>query len=1266
MRKSALSVAVSLSLFSGISGPLLIASAQSTPQLVSPQGAFAGLASSSESESNNRSVVQLQLVTGDAVTFNRATKTFNFVAATGREDVSYFSKQTADGTYVIPLDAVSLVATGTLDEDFFNLELLSNFGLSDAATGDLPVIVKQNKNSISSTLNTVANGKIKQLDTISAIALTASSDGSFWDRVVVADANGRLVLAPGIDQIWLDRPVQRDPQEQAGKCADKVVADLRKQINAVDLPYTGAGVRVAVVDTGVLPSHKDLNARIFEMKDFTSSAATGLGIDDNGHGTHVAGIIAGSGELSGGKYRGLATDAELFSAKVLDSDGYGNQSDIILGAQWAVDSGAQVLNLSLGGGPSDGNSALDLAFNEIAENSDALIVVAAGNAGPTSYTVGNPGTADSVLTVGASDGTENVASFSSRGPRLSNNAVKPDLVAPGVGIVSARVPGTVTGDFTNHSTDGPIDDNYTALSGTSMATPVVAGASALLLEARPDLKGVELKNLLASTTDEIAGTSVFDQGLGELNLGRALTQEVSVNVANFSFPYDDWPRETTDQQTEVTYRNDSSETVTLNLDLETIDSDLDDPKAVNSADVLSLSTPNLTLAPGESESVQVHAHTPQDKFETIALARLVATDASSKVHLTTVLSANYQTQTQSFGAHIVNAPAGMDASQFTFMITSTDPDFGIQYFIPEAPDETVSLPKGNYSVTGMFEYVIDDSYAYAVLATREITIIEKDIDLAFDYNRLTTVGASVSGDDRTAPYSAYGVQNYFNTPDGEVSGTISVGSYEPINVITAPEESVVFETGILLTDVSEFVGQGETRVLATAGSVNGEGLHQEVSTTALAKRQFDLSPGFVNFWQDNDLAAYISLDAVGPVGMYPSFVLNYDAETTFVTNQAEGLEWFATIELDAPFDDGDLNDSDDPTDGDDTDSEASVGPKATNLSTLQSVHLNQSLQTQDASGETDILRIGDPVGGICADNEYMLYAPETSEFLTWPALCLDGGKTQLDIFDDNVAIATKIIGENGEIEEVEAGLGYFILDGAQQLSITHQVTMPDYLPIFKSASANYEIDLSDVKQPVVESDDLMIVPLQIPGVNFLQDLSSADTNEVNWSLSGTGFTAQSVELGLSQDDGANWLPVAAVIPGEGKLYEGTLDLGALKVSNVAKASFSARVEAKLDNLGGSQTFSFVSLASASANPVKTNPQEPTPQPSQSTDGSGDGSGDGNSNSGTKNNGSADADGPKQSNSSLAVTGFDLALLVGLAGALLAVGFLIRKGIFLRN
>lgn len=1255
MRKSALSVAVSLSLLSGIAGPALFAGAQPIAQLASPSSGLAGLTSSTKSKSNNRSVVQLQLVTGDAVTFNRATKTFDFVAAKGREDVSYFSKQTADGIFVIPLDAVSLVATGALDEDFFNLELLSDFGLSDATSGDLPVIIKQSKASISSILNSVANGKIKKLDTISAIALTTSSDGSFWDRVVVTDASGRLVLSPGIDQIWLDRPVQRDPQEQAAKNADKVVADLRKQINAADLPYTGDGVRVAVVDTGVLPSHKDLNARIFQMKDFTSSDATGLGVDDNGHGTHVAGIIAGSGELSGGKYRGLATDAELFSAKVLDADGFGNQSDIILGAQWAIDSGAQVVNLSLGGGPSDGNSALDLAFNEIADNSDALIVVAAGNAGPAPYTVGNPGAADSVLTVGASDGTEHVASFSSRGPRLTNNAVKPDLVAPGVGIVSARVPGTVTGDFTNHSTDGPIDENYTALSGTSMATPVVAGASALLLEAKPDLSGVELKNLLASTADVISGTSVFDQGLGELNVGRALNQEVSVNVANFSFPYDAWPRETADQQTEVSYRNDSSETVTLNLDFETMDSDLDDPKAVPAGEVLALSEQSLTLAPGESKSVQVSAHTPQDKFETIALARLVATDASSDVHLSTVISANYQTQTQSFGAHVVNAPAGLQEGQLTLMITSTGSNVGIQYFIPESPDDTISLPKGTYSVAGMFEYIVDDNYAYAVLATREITVTEKDIDLAFDFNRLTTAGASVAGDDRTSEYSAYGVKNYFKTPDSEFIGAISVGSDEPIDIITAPEEPVVFETGVLLTDVSEFTGQGETRVLATAGSVNGEGLNQEVAITSLAKRKFELSPSFVNFWQDNDLAAYISLDAIVPVGNYPSFTLNYDVETTFVTNQAEDLGWFATIELDAPFDDGDPDDSDIP-----------VGAKAANLGTLQTVYLTQSLPTQEATSQTEMLRIGDPVGGICGDHEYMIYVPETSEFLTWPALCLDGGKTQLDIFDDNVAIATTINGEYGEIEEVEAGLGYFILDGAQQLSITHQITMPDYLPIFKSASANYDINLSEVTGSVTGADDFVLVPVQIPGVSFSQDLSSADTNKVSWSLSGSGFSAQSVELGLSQDDGANWTPLASVIPEGVKTYEGAVDLGVLQVANVAKASFSAKVQAKLDNLGGIQSFSFVSLSSADANPVKTEPQEPTPQPSETTDGVGSGSGSGAGGGGTKNNGSADADGPKQNNSSLAVTGFDLALLVGLAGVLLAVGFLIRKGIFLRN
>ncbi|MHA1252489.1 MAG: S8 family peptidase [Candidatus Helarchaeota archaeon] len=224
-----------------------------------------------------------------------------------------------------------------------------------------------------------------------------------------------------------------------------------------NLGIEGEGVTVAVVDTGIDKDHPDLKGKVILQKDFTTEKGTDKeNIDGNGHGTHVAGTIAGTGKASKGKYKGVAPKAKLIAAKVLASNGSGSFSDVIAGIDWASQQDCQVMNLSLGAnvyGSCDGTDPVC-----------------------KSKTVGTPGCAKKVITVGATDKYDSIAWFSSRGP-TADGRVKPDVCFPGVNIVAARAKNTFMGT--------PVGDKYTSASGTSMATPHCAGVAALIKSLKP-------------------------------------------------------------------------------------------------------------------------------------------------------------------------------------------------------------------------------------------------------------------------------------------------------------------------------------------------------------------------------------------------------------------------------------------------------------------------------------------------------------------------------------------------------------------------------------------------------------------------------------------------------------------------------------------------------------------------------------------------------------------------------------------------------------
>lgn len=269
---------------------------------------------------------------------------------------------------------------------------------------------------------------------------------------------------------------------------------------------TGSGVKIAIVDTGIYP-HPDLSGRITDFVDFINNRTAPY--DDNGHGTHCAGDAA-SASL---RYTGPAPKANLVGVKVLDRSGSGSLETIMRGVEWCIQYNEQnptnkidIISMSLGSTPRTyrlENQDPMVKIVESAWQSGIVVCVAAGNEGPDRGTIASPGISDRVITVGAFDDKDtlqrtddDVASFSSRGPTIYN-VKKPDILAPGVDIVSLRSPNSYLDRAQKSSRVG---SNYFTLSGTSMATPICAGIVALIKESNPQLNPDEIKNSLTSGT----------------------------------------------------------------------------------------------------------------------------------------------------------------------------------------------------------------------------------------------------------------------------------------------------------------------------------------------------------------------------------------------------------------------------------------------------------------------------------------------------------------------------------------------------------------------------------------------------------------------------------------------------------------------------------------------------------------------------------------------------------------------------------------------
>ncbi len=496
--------------------------------------------------------------------FEHSTNDFILVSrSTGNKD-SLFSKLNLD-------EEVSFIAE-------FNSPSLSELGLNHRAINKSLMGLSQIESEHSRF----------QSDAIALNILLKSISGS-PDIVYFKDVfNGAAFRstrrdAERIRQLPYVKRIQEDQQVQ-------MVDDVSNGVIGADSVWSkfgasGKNVVIGIVDTGIDYNHPAMGGgfgsgfKVIGGYDFIDNDNNPF--DENGHGTHVAGIAAGNSS----KLKGVAYDAKLMAFRVLNAYGYGYQSTVISGIERAVDpdqnpatnDAVDIMNLSLGGygNPDDPvSTAIDNATR-----AGVLCVISAGNSGYYDYyyqNIGSPGCARKALTVGASDNSDKIAYFSSRGPSADIYGIKPDVVAPGLSIYSSYKGG-----------------DYRYLSGTSMAAPHVTGAAALLLELNPTWTPEEVKSNLMETSTTI-NENIWTQGSGRINVLKAAGTKSVVTPASFSFGIADLQPSHWIKQDTMTIRNIGTVTESYQVTLE---------NSPTAGIQFQFTPSNFSLSPGQSQKV---------------------------------------------------------------------------------------------------------------------------------------------------------------------------------------------------------------------------------------------------------------------------------------------------------------------------------------------------------------------------------------------------------------------------------------------------------------------------------------------------------------------------------------------------------------------------------------------------------------------------------------------------------------------------------------
>ena len=781
----------------------------------------------------------------------------------GRAGVNFLTHRIAGHQYVIPSDAVPLLGKGKLDRRLFDVTTLLSFGY-DRRT-DLPLIVTYRGVKAAASVPGATVGRA--LPVVNGLAVRASTQDTtaFWQGL----------SASGAQRVWLDG--LRQPTLD-------VSVPLIGAPTAWQAGHDGTGRTVAVLDTGIDATHPDLADRVVGQRNFTEGEE-----DDRdlvGHGTHVASTVAGSGAASDGRYTGVAPGAKLLDGKVCVQFGCA-ESWILAGMQWAAEQGADVVNMSLGGPDTPEQDPLEAAVETLTASHGTLFVIAAGNAGPGPGSVSSPSTADSAVSVGAVTKTDELADFSSRGPRVGDSALKPEITGPGVDVTAAR------------GKDGFIGEPgqmYATISGTSMATPHVAGAAAILAQRRPDFTPAQLKAALMGAASPAADLSPYDQGAGRVDVARSINQQVLADPPAVWFGLQEWPHDDDTPVTKtVTYRNSGSGAVTLALAVQ--------PVGGAPAGMFSVSATTVTVPAGGSAAVTATADTRVASPDRPFGAFLTATGTGGLV-VQTPLAVDKDVERYDLTLDYTDRTGAPTSDYITFVFRLDE--FAFHEVVLGPSTRTLRLPVGRYALgTGMFHGPIEDPDGWTIFthASFDVSAATGDQRMAIDARRSRPISFRVAQPSATSV--SFELTNVVPTNLGPLPFGLLSDTFEGVNSVNlGPDHHVDGFLTLLSTTI-------------VRGRPDGSTLDSPFVYNLVYPIQGRMVTGFDKRVRDKDLAtvrADNATNATGARGFKGSFAVLPDGfssfpgtndiglpvQTTERFNTDGGLRWFTFLDVYQP------------------------------------------------------------------------------------------------------------------------------------------------------------------------------------------------------------------------------------------------------------------------------------------------------------------------------------------------------------------------------